>query len=364
MKAEIVYRRAAEYPGRHAGRSRPRAPGTASHRAIPGSRAVRRAGGTSPIRRAPCPQRHGARGRSLLGGDSYRGGQSVEWSFDRVSHDWMLRFLEHRIADRRMLALIRKWLKAGVLEGGIWTASEEGTPQGSSISPLLANIYLHYVFDLWAQNWRQRHGKGDVIIVRWADDFVVGFQHANEAERFTAALRERFQRFSLELHPEKTRLIRFGRFANRDCRSLGRSKAETFNFLGLTHSCSRNRNGTFQIRRTTMKKRLTAKLHEVKAELRKRMHHSVPDQGAWLRSVVQGYFMYHAVPGNWRALGAFRTQCTRLWYRSLGRRSHKSRVNWDRMTNIANTWLPKPRILHPWPEERCAAIFRGKSRVR
>ena len=284
--------------------------------------------------------------------------------FDRVSHDWMLRFLEHRIADRRMLALIRKWLKAGVLEGGIWTASEEGTPQGSSISPLLANIYLHYVFDLWAQNWRQRHAKGDVIIVRWADDFVVGFQHANEAERFTAALRERFQRFSLELHPEKTRLIRFGRFANRDCRSLGRSKAETFNFLGLTHSCSRNRNGTFQIRRTTMKKRLTAKLHEVKAELRKRMHHSVPDQGAWLRSVVQGYFMYHAVPGNWRALGAFRTQCTRLWYRSLRRRSHKSRVNWDRMTNIANTWLPKPRILHPWPEERCAAIFRGKSRVR
>ncbi|MGH9625402.1 MAG: group II intron reverse transcriptase/maturase [Bryobacteraceae bacterium] len=284
--------------------------------------------------------------------------------FDRVNHDWMLRFLEHRIADRRMLALIRKWLKAGVLEGGMWAASEEGTPQGSSISPLLANVYLHYVLDLWAQNWRLRHAKGDVIIVRWADDFVVGFQHADEAERFTAALRERFQRFSLELHPEKTRLIRFGRFANRDCRGLGRRKAETFNFLGLTHSCSQNRNGKFQVRRTTMRKRLTAKLHEVKAELRKRMHRPVPEQGQWLRSVVQGYFAYHAVPGNWKALGAFRTQCTRLWYRTLRRRSHKSRLTWDRMTAIANAWLPRARILHPWPEKRCAAIIRGRSRVR
>ena len=241
---------------------------------------------------------------------------------------------------------------------------EEGTPQGSSISPLLANVYLHYVFDLWAQNWRQRHAKGDVIIVRWADDFVVGFQHADEAERFTEALRERFQRFSLELHPEKTRLIRFGRFANRNCRGLGRRKAETFNFLGMTHSCSQNRNGKFQVRRTTMRKRLTAKLHEVKAELRRRMHRPVPEQGQWLRSVVQGYFAYHAVPGNWKALGAFRTQCTRLWYRTLRRRSHKSRLTWERMNDIANAWLPRPRILHPWPEQRCADIIRGKSRVQ
>ena len=284
--------------------------------------------------------------------------------FDRVNHDWMLRFLEHRIADRRMLALIRKWLTAGVLEGGTWAASEEGTPQGSSISPLLANVYLHYVFDLWAQNWRQRHAEGDVIIVRWADDFVVGFQHADEAERFTEALRERFQRFSLELHPEKTRLIRFGRYANRDCRRLGRRKAETFNFLGLTHACGQNRNGKFQVRRTTMRKRLTAKLHEVKAELRRRMHRPVPEQGQWLRSVVQGYFAYHAVPGNWKALGAFRTQCTRLWYRTLRRRSHKSRLTWQRMTAIANAWLPRARILHPWPEQRCAAIIQGKSRVQ
>jgi RNA-directed DNA polymerase len=284
--------------------------------------------------------------------------------FDRVNHDWLVRFLEHRIADRRMLALIRKWLKAGVLEGGIWAASEEGTPQGSSISPLLANVYLHYVLDLWAQQWRERQAKGDVIIVRWADDFVVGFQHADEAERFYEALRERFQRFSLELHPEKTRLIRFGRYANRDCRGLGRRKAETFNFLGLTHACSQNRNGKFQIRRTTMRKRLTAKLHEVKAELRKRMHRPVPEQGQWLRSVIQGYFAYHAVPGNWKALGAFRTQCTRLWYKTLRRRSHKSRLTWERMADIANTWLPRPRILHPWPEQRCGDIIRGKSRVR
>jgi RNA-directed DNA polymerase len=288
----------------------------------------------------------------------------VQSYYDRIDHDWMLRFLGHRIADKRMLALIRKWLKAGVLEGGKWAASEEGTPQGSSISPLLANVYLHYGLDLWAQQWRQRHAKGDVIIVRWADDFVVGFQHADEAEDFTEALRERFQRFSLELHPEKTRLIRFGRYANRDCRGFGRSKAETFNFLGMTHSCSQNRNAKFQVRRTTMRKRLTAKLHEVKAELRKRMHRPVPEQGQWLRSVVQGYFAYHAVPGNWKALGAFRTQCTRLWYRTLHRRSHKSRLTWERMTDIANAWLPRPRILHPWPEERCGDIIRGRSRVR
>ncbi len=241
-------------------------------------------------------------------------------------------------------------------ESALWREAPHGLPSSRLVSTIL--------FDLWAQNWRLRHAKGDVIIVRWADDFVVGFQHADEAERFTAALRERFQRFSLELHPEKTRLIRFGRFANRDCRGLGRRKAETFNFLGLTHSCSQNRNGKFQVRRTTMRKRLTAKLHEVKAELRKRMHRPVPEQGQWLRSVVQGYFAYHAVPGNWKALGDFRTQCARLWYRTLRRRSHKSRLTWERMTAIANAWLPRARIPHPWPEKRCAAIIRGRSRVR
>jgi len=285
--------------------------------------------------------------------------------FDCVSHDWMQKFLEHRIADQRILALIRKWLKAGVLEQGKWAASEEGTPQGSSISPLLANVYLHYVFDLWAHQWRKRHARGDVIVVRWADDFVVGFQYQDDAIRFKEALHDRFQRFSLELHPEKTRLIRFGRFAFRDCRRFdGKRKPETFNFLGLTHTCGTNRGGKFLVRRTTMKKRLTTKLHEVKAELQERMHQPVSEQGRWLQSVVRGYFAYHAVPGNWKALGTFRTQCTRLWYRALRRRSQKSRLTWDRMTNIADTWLPPARILHPWPEQRLAALTQGKSRMQ
>jgi RNA-directed DNA polymerase len=285
--------------------------------------------------------------------------------FDRVSHDWMQRFLEHRIADKRMLALIRKWLKAGVLEHGEWAASEEGTPQGSSISPLLANVYLHYVLDLWAHQWRTRQAHGDVIIVRWADDFVVGFQYEADATRFREALRDRFQRFALELHPDKTRLIRFGRFAHRDCRRVdGRKKPETFNFLGFTHTCGVTRQGTFRVRRTTMKTRLTAKLQEVKAELRRRMHRPVPEQGCWLQSVIRGYFAYHALPGNWKALAAFRTQCTRLWYGILHRRSQKSRLTWDRMTKIADAWLPPARILHPWPEQRLAALIRGKSRMQ
>jgi RNA-directed DNA polymerase len=285
--------------------------------------------------------------------------------FDRVSHDWMLKFLEHRIADKRILALIRKWLKAGVLEEGKWAASEAGTPQGSSISPLLANVYLHYVLDLWAHQWRNRNARGDVIIVRWADDFVVGFQYEDDARRFKDALHDRFQRFLLELHPEKTRLIRFGRFAHRDCRRFdGRRKPETFNFLGLTHTCGVNQAGKFLVRRTTMRKRMTAKLHEVNAELRRRMHQPVPEQGCWLQSVVRGYFAYHAVPGNWKALGAFRTQCTRLWYRALRRRSQKSRLTWDRMKQIADAWLPPARILHPWPEQRLDALIRGKNRMQ
>jgi group II intron reverse transcriptase/maturase len=285
--------------------------------------------------------------------------------FDRVSHDWMLKFLEHRIADKRIRALIRKWLKAGVLEQEKWAASEEGTPQGSSISPLLANVYLHYVLDLWAHQWRKRHARGDVIIVRWADDFVVGFQYEDDARRFKDALHDRFQRFSLELHPEKTRLIRFGRFARRDCRRFdGRSKPETFNFLGLTHTCGVNRGGKFLVRRTTMRKRLTAKLHEVKAELQRRRHEPVSEQGHWLQSVVRGYFAYHAIPGNWKALGTFRTQCVRSWYRALRRRSQKSRLSWERVTAIADAWLPPARILHPWPEQRLAALIQGGSRMR
>ena len=213
--------------------------------------------------------------------------------------------------------------------------------------------------------WKRRRARGYVIVVRWADDFVVGFQYEDDGRRFQEELRERFRRFSLELHPEKTRLIRFGRFAHRDSRRFdGKRKPETFNFLGFTHSCGVNRAGKFLVRRTTMKRRLTAKLHEVKAELRRRLHQPVPEQGAWLQSVVRGYFAYHALPGNWKALGAFRTQCTRLWYRTLRRRSQKTRLTWDRMTLIADAWLPPARILHPWPEQRLAALVRGKSRMQ
>ena len=285
--------------------------------------------------------------------------------FDRINHEWMERFLQHRIADKRILRLIHKWLKAGVVEDGLWTASEEGCPQGASISPLLANIYLHYVLDLWAHQWRSRHARGEVIIVRWADDFVVGFQYQDDAERFKEELADRFRKFSLELHPEKTRLIRFGRFAARDSRRFdAKRKPETFDFLGFTHYCGVNRNGKFQVGRKTQRKRLTTKLHEVKAELRKRMHQTIPAQGEWLRSVVRGYFNYHAIPGNWEALGSFRTQATRLWYQSLRRRSQKSHITWQRMTKLAKSWLPPARILHPWPEQRLAAIIQGKSRVQ
>ena len=283
--------------------------------------------------------------------------------FDELDQEWMERFLQHRIADRRILRLIHKWLKAGVVEDGQWKASEKGSPQGASISPLLANVYLHYVLDLWAQQWRRRYARADVIIVRWADDFVVGFQYEDDARRFKGELQDRFERFSLELHPEKTRLIRFGRFAARDSRRFdGKRKPETFDFLGFTHYCGINRNGKFQVCRITKRKRLTAKLHEVKVELRKRMHQSIPAQGSWLKSVVRGYFAYHAIPGNWRALGTFRTQIARMWYKSLRRRSQKTRVTWQRMTNIANRWLPPARILHPWPEKRLAAIIQGRSR--
>lgn len=284
--------------------------------------------------------------------------------FDAISHDWMGKFLEHRIADKRMLRLIRKWLKAGVIENGVWIASDEGSPQGASISPLLANVYLHYVLDLWVQWWRTHAARGDVIIVRWADDFVMGFQHEAEARRFLEELRDRFRKFSLELHPDKTRLLRFGRFARRDVRRFdGKKKPETFDFLGFTHFCGVNRNGKFMVSRITIKKRFTAKLQAIKAELRNRMHQSLVSQGLWLRSVLRGYYAYHAVPGNWDAIGAFRTQVARLWYRTLRRRSQKTRLNWDRMQKHIDAWLPPARILHPWPGQRFDAKIRGRSRM-
>jgi len=284
--------------------------------------------------------------------------------FDSISHKWMVKFLEHRIADGRMLRLNQKWLKAGVVEEGRWTAGEVGSPQGASLSPLLANVYLHYVLDLWVKAWR-KHATGEVIIVRWADDFVVGFQYEAEARRFWQELQDRFRKFSLELHPEKTRLLRFGRFASRDVKRFdGKNKPETFHFLGFTHCCGVTREGTFLVKRITMKKRLTAKLHEVKAALKERMHDNPVTQGKWLQTVARGYFAYHGIPGNWKAIGAFRTQVARLWYQSLRRRSQKTRVTWERMARLIAAWHPPARIQHPWPEQRFAAMMQGKSRMR
>ena len=285
--------------------------------------------------------------------------------FESIDHGCLVKLIERRIADGRILRLIKKWLKAGVIEDGRYTTTDEGTPQGASISPLLSNIYLHYVLDVWGQRWRKTEARGDVIIVRWADDFVMGFQYQGDAERFLKVLHGRFREYSLELHPEKARLIRFGCFASQDCKRVdGRRKPETFNFLGCTHYCGVSRKGTFMVKRKTMRKRFTAKLQEVKSELRTRMHHAISDQGSWLRSVVRGYVAYHAIPGNCDAIGAFRTQIAKLWYKILRKRSQRNRMTWGRMVTIVDRWLPPARILHPWPEQRFAVMTQGKSRMR
>jgi RNA-directed DNA polymerase len=274
--------------------------------------------------------------------------------FDTVNHEWLIRFVEHRIGDRRIIRLIQKWLKVGVLEAGVVTVSDRGTAQGAVISPLLANIYLHYVLDLWAEGWRQREATGDMIIVRYADDFIVGFQHEAEARHFLDAMRERLREFSLSLHPEKTRLIEFGRFAAESRKRRGLGKPETFNFLGFTFICGKSRRGKFQLIRKTRRDRMRAKLRQIKRELRLRRHESIPKQGKWLARVVGGYFNYHAVPTNGRALMAFRFFVTELWKRTLRRRSQKDGMTWQRMTRLAADWLPPPRILHPWPATRFA----------
>jgi RNA-directed DNA polymerase len=275
-------------------------------------------------------------------------------SFTEVSQEWVVRFLEHRIGDRRILRLIQKWLRAGVLEDEVVTIEEKGTGQGSVISPLLANVYLHYVFDLWAERWRRREATGDMIMVRYADDVVVGFQHEDDARRFWDAMRERLRAFSLTLHPEKTRLIEFGRFAakNRALRGLG--KPETFKFLGFTFICAKSRKGTFQLRRKSRGDRMKAKLQEIKEALRERRHVPIPEVGSWLAQVVRGYFAYHAVPTNSTALEAFRYHVVSLWHRQLCRRSQRAYVVWERMAKLADEYLPKPRILHPWPSVRFA----------
>ena len=284
--------------------------------------------------------------------------------FTGLDQSWLVRFLEHRIADRRVLRLIQKWLRAGVIEDGSWTASDEGAPQGASASPLLANVYLHYVLDLWAEQWRGRHAHGDVVIVRWADDFIVGFEHREDAERFLADLRERFAQFALELNAEKTRLIEFGRYAARNRRARGLGRPETFDFLGFTHCCAKNRSGGFMLRRTTIKKRMAAKLREVKTELMRRRHLPIPEQGRWLASVVRGHLAYYAVPGNIDTVVAFRTQATRHWYRALRRRSQRTSLNWERMNRLSIRWLPPARIQHPWPDARFNAKTQGRSPVR
>jgi RNA-directed DNA polymerase len=274
--------------------------------------------------------------------------------FDSVSQNWLIRFLKHRVSDPRMIRLIQKWLRAGILENGVVAVSETGTGQGSVASPLLSNVYLHYVFDLWAERWRRREATGDMIIVRYADDIMIGFEHKSDARRFWDAMRERLAEFSLSLHPDKTRLIEFGRFAAAQRARRGLGKPETFKFLGFTFICGQSRQGRFALQRKSRGDRMRAKLKEIKKELRRRMHRPIPEQGNWLRQVVSGFFAYHAVPTNSRALNAFRFHVTDLWRRSLRRRSQKDRTAWDRITKLADDYLPKPRILHPWPEVRFA----------
>jgi RNA-directed DNA polymerase len=273
--------------------------------------------------------------------------------FDAIDHERLVEFIERRVADRRVVRLIRKWLNAGVLEDGEWTRSEEGTPQGGVISPLLANIFLHYVFDLWVRDWR-RQATGDVIVVRFADDIIVGFQHEQEARRFWTELRERFAAYGLELHPDKTRLIEFGARAASDRRRGGRGKPETFDFLGFTHICGKTRKGRFTVLRKTSRKKVRAKLKEVKSAFRFRWHHPVPEVGAWLALVIRGHMNYYAVPRNFEAVATFRYEVIKLWRHGLCRRSQKGHVTWPRMLRIAEAWLPRVRIVHPWPNQRLA----------
>jgi RNA-directed DNA polymerase len=284
--------------------------------------------------------------------------------FDTIDHQWLMTFIEHRIADKRVLRHIKKWLNAGVLEDGIKTIGDEGVPQGGSISPLLANIYLHYVFDLWADKWRKDNGGGEVVIVRFCDDFVVGFQYRSEAERFYEDLVERFGSFNLELHSGKTRIIEFGRFAAQNCRRRGEGKPRTFDFLGFTHICSRTASGKFTVLRQTIRKRMTAKLRELKEELRRRLHWPIPKVGKWLRVVVLGHFRYYGLPGNSRKLESFVYHLTRLWFKTLRRRSQRHMINWDGMNRLASRWIPLPRICHPYPNLSLYVTTRGRSPVR
>ena len=274
--------------------------------------------------------------------------------FDTVSHDWLIRFVEHRIGDKRVIRLIRKWLKAGVLEDGKIETTEVGTPQGAVISPLLANIYLHYVFDLWVARWKRREAKGDMVIVRYADDIVVGFQHKAEAERFRAELTQRLADFALQLHPDKTRLIEFGRLAAANRKKRGLGKPEPFDFLGFTHICGRSRKGWFLLRRQSRRDRLRAQLRAIRESLWALRHAPIEEQGTWLKHVMTGWFAYHAVPCNGPSLNLFRNGVIWHWRRALRRRGQRDTTSWTAIFRLADRWLPKPRILHPWPNQRCA----------
>jgi group II intron reverse transcriptase/maturase len=284
--------------------------------------------------------------------------------FGSIDHARLEEYLGQRIGDKRVLQLIQRWLVAGVVEEGAWAASEAGTPQGAAISPLLANVYLHNALDLWAERWRRERARGDMVIVRYADDFVVGFQHRDDAERFQAELSQRMAGLGLELNAEKTRLIEFGRFAAENRAARGEGAPETFDFLGFTHACGKTRSGAFALRRITMAKRMRAKLREVKAELKRRMHQPVSKVGRWLEEVVRGYFGYHAVPGNIQAMAAFREQVKRHWFRTLRRRSQRTRMTWERMRRLADRWLPLPKVRHPYPDARFDARLQGRSPVR
>jgi group II intron reverse transcriptase/maturase len=288
--------------------------------------------------------------------------------FDKLQHNWLVQFVEHRIGDKRVVRLIQKWLRAGVVEDGKWFQTEEGSPQGSVISPILANLYLHHVLDLWAKAWRRKVARGEMIIVRYADDGVLGFEYREDAERFLEQLRERLRKFGLELHPEKTRLIEFGRYAAERREKRGEGKPETFNFLGFTHICGTNyKTGNFTVHRKTIGKRMVARLKELRVKLRQQMHESPKTTGKWLAQVVRGYFQYHAVPGNWVRLKAYRNAVLRMWLQTLRRRSQRSRLSWDRFRKGLGSNLPPIQILQPYPNVRFDAKYaqiQGKNRVR
>ena len=288
--------------------------------------------------------------------------------FDRLQHSWLVQFVEHRIGDRRVVRLVQKWLKAGVMEQGQWSETKEGSPQGAVISPVLANLYLHYALDLWVEAWRKKQARGDMIIVRFADDAVLGFEHREDAEQFLEQLRDRLAKFGLEPHPEKTRLIEFGRFAAEHRKKRRAGKPETFSFLGFTHICGTNyKTGKFTIHRKTIGKRMAAKLKEIRVQLRKRMHARVPGTVKWLQQVVRGYFQYHAIPGNYARLRAFRREMVRSWIKALRCRSQRHRMSWERFNARLDPLLPPVQILHPYPDARFAAKYPhilGKNRVR